>query len=166
MKIIFSFFAVTIFLFLSLSFEARAAESCKPLYLEAAQALDEDRAKCGLDKRSGLAVCTIIAAVDEPLSSATNGISFIVMDVYRLLTQWHLIPNRFRRVARLIDQAEVGKGLLLKSAYKSIRKKNSGVTIERVAQAIRDEDASGGLCAQGRLLSIAQVENYITEKLK
>lgn len=166
MKILFGVFAFTMLLILGLSFEARAAESCKPLYLEAAQALDEDRASCGLDKRSGLTACTIIAAVGQPLGNATEGISFLVLDVYRLLAQWHLIPNRFRRVARLIDQAETGKGMLLKSAYKSVRKKNAGATIEQVAQSIRDEDATGGLCAQNRLMSVAQVEDYLVTRMR
>ena len=164
-----SFFIATIFLF---SAHASFADTtCSSLYIQAAAALDEKRAECGLPPpgngtpvQPATLFCSTVASIEIPIG--IDGVNFQVSigEVYRLLNSLNILPNQFRRVARLISEAYAGQGMLLTTVHRRVARIIPGVSTAQLANIIVDEDKSGGLCGNQTLTNIRGIQQILEEK--
>ena len=163
-----SFLIAVIFLF---SAHASYADtSCSSLYIQAALALDEKRAECGLPPPENSPptqqtfFCSTIASVEIPVG--IDGVNFQISigEIYRALNSIDVIPNQFRRVARLISEAYAGSGILLNTVHRRVARVVPGVSTAQLASIIVDEDKSGGLCAEQTLTNVRGIQKILEGK--
>ena len=73
--------------------------------------------------------------------------------------------KKIKKVMRLLAEAEVGQGLVLNAVHKKVERARPGISVDEVAQEIRDADKSGNFCLnEGTLLSAEDITNLLSAK--
>ena len=147
-------------------FQAFAAPStCLRKYEMAARALEEKRAKCGISEMNDKAFCKVASQINIPLEVYGYKFSLNVASIYRFLNDLKILPNNFRRTAKLIYEAQVGRGRHLRRVTKRISRSIAGVSAQGVAQVINEFDHNQTLCPGDQLYTYREVREMLEEEL-
>jgi hypothetical protein len=147
-------------------FQAFAASSkCLRKYEMAARALEEKRAKCGISEMNDKAFCKVASQINIPLEVYGYKFSLNVASIYRFLNDLKILPNNFRRTAKLIYEAQVGRGRHLRRVTKRISRSIAGVSAQGVAQVINEFDHNQTLCPGDQLYTYREVREMLEEEL-
>jgi hypothetical protein len=140
-------------------------KGCAVKYYEAARALDEKRAECGVSEDGQSAFCDTASRINIPVKIEGFSFNINVGAAYRLLSSLHLVPNEFRRAALLIQQSQVESGRKLKRAARKIGKHIPGASAEDVARIISEANENESLCADNHLLSVREIRQFVEDEL-
>ena len=157
------FLMMMIFLFPSEAFAT--SSTCIKKYEVAARALEERRAQCGINKMNDKAFCKVAGQINIPLDVYGYKFSLNVAAIYRFLNELKILPNNFRRTAKLISEAQVGRGRHLKRVTKKISRSISGVSAQKVAQVVNEFDHSQALCPGDHLYTYREVREMLEDEL-
>lgn len=146
------------------SYAQSIVKGCAIKYYEAAKAVDEKRASCGISK-DGNGLCKIGSQIDIPI--AIQGFTFTlnVSAAYRFLSELKLVPNEFRKTAKLIQESQIGPGAKLKKETKKIARRIPGSSETIVAQIISRANVEGRLCSGDHLLSLKEIRLYVEDEI-
>ena len=131
----------------------------------AARALEEKRAKCGISEMNDKAFCKVASQINIPLEVYGYKFSLNVASIYRFLNDLKILPNNFRRTAKLIYEAQVGRGRHLRRVTKRISRSIAGVSAQGVAQVINEFDHNQTLCPGDQLYTYREVREMLEEEL-
>jgi hypothetical protein len=157
------FLMMLIFLFPTQSFAAPS--TCLRKYETAARALEEKRAKCGISEMNDKAFCKVASQINIPLEVNGYKFSLNVASIYRFLNDLKILPNNFRRTAKLISEAQVERGRHLRRVTKKISRSIAGVSAQGVAQVINEFDHNQTLCPGDQLYTYREVREMLEEEL-
>ncbi len=149
---------------LSTAYAQGIVKGCAIKYYEAAKALDEKRAQCGIAE-NGSGFCQIASQTDIPVSIQGFNFTLNAGFVYRFLSSLKLIPNQFRRSAKLIQEAQSGTGSKLKRVARKIARHIPGSTQAVVAKVIAEANIKGNLCSGDHLLTLKEIRQLVEEEI-
>lgn len=138
---------------------AGPVQGCAAKYYEAAKALDDKRANCGVTE-DGSAFCQTAKKVNIPITIEGFTFTINIASAYRFLNSLKLLPNKFRSAARLIQEAQAGSGKKLKRTTKKIAKHVPGATAADVSKVISAANQDGSLCADNHFLSVKEIREF------
>ncbi len=139
-------------------------KGCAIKYYEAAKALDEKRAQCGIAE-NGSGFCQIASQTDIPVSIQGFNFTLNAGFVYRFLSSLKIIPNQFRRAAKLIQEAQGGTGPMLKRAAGKIARHIPGSNQAVVAKIISEANMKGSLCSEDHFLTVKEIGQLVEEEI-
>ncbi len=140
-------------------------KGCAVKYYQAARALDEKRAECGVSEDGQSAFCDTASRINIPISLKGFSFTINVGAAYRLLSSLYLVPNEFRRAALLIQQSQAESGGKLKRTARKISKQIPGASAADVARIISDANENGSLCIENHLLNVREIRQFVEDEL-